>query len=416
MEPADVLFISLNEYTNYLVLLLFIVFQRSEISALKAAKTKWKRQGFCWGGWRAFCHSFMICRPDNFFRRHILSMNSKRLGIRRKSLIIYVRKCFWLGMITAYLGSVGRLSGQIPVEAWPIKTPIIPNSVKVTCNLFYGSHPQNVLDLLEPKGSGGQERPGVLLIHGGGWIGGSRDWVAEHVALRYVEKGFVCANVEYRQAPTATAPAAVEDVLQATRWFVKNARQYRVDPHRIVVTGDSAGGHLALMAGITPKSARLGPQSRVSAIVNFFGITDVNDQLLGPNQRDYTVQWVPEQPGREELARRVSPLTYLGKNVPPVLTVHGTCDPSVPYSHAVRLTDGLNRSGAQAILITVPGGGHGFPKAQTDEIYSRFVWPFLFSIGIIKNSNESPVSPPAVLGTLSCAPVERCGFLNSLNK
>ena len=88
-------------------------------------------------------------------------------------------------------------------------------------------------------------RPGAIVIHGGGWIGGSRAWVAELVCLRLVQKGFVVANVEYRVARAAKAPAAVADVLQAARWFIQNATRYNVDPKRIVVTGDSAGRHLS---------------------------------------------------------------------------------------------------------------------------------------------------------------------------
>ncbi len=110
--------------------------------------------------------------------------------------------------------------------------------------------------------------------------------------------------------------------------------------------------------------------------MNFFGITDVNDQLAGPNLRSYSVEWVPEQPARSELARRVSPLTYVRKQAPPILTVHGTANPSVPHAHAVKLTEALNAAGARAALVTVAGGSHGFPKAQTDEsthdMYGRF--------------------------------------------
>lgn len=324
-------------------------------------------------------------------------------------------KCLCISMIATLLFPGRLLYGQIPIEAWPMKPPVIPDTVKVTANIPYGSYPQNLLDIMEPKDPTHKSNPGVLLIHGGGWIGGSRDWVAEHVALRYVEKGFVCANVEYRLASAATAPAAGEDVLRAARWLVKNARKYHVDPHRIVITGDSAGGHLALMAGITPKSAGLGPHTRARAIVNFFGITDVNDQLKPPNLRDYTVQWVPEQIGREEIAKRVSPLTYIGKDVPAVLTVHGTADPSVPYPHAVSLTEGLNQAGAYAVLITVSGGGHGFPKKQTDEIYDRFVWPFLGSLGILKISKVTIQSPsPTTADTINCAPLEHCNFAGGL--
>jgi acetyl esterase/lipase len=301
------------------------------------------------------------------------------------------------------------LRGQIPSEFWPPKAPVIPHSVKLTSGIPYGPHPQNVLDILEPKKPSVTRRPGVILIHGGGWIGGSRDWVAEHVALRYVEKGFVCANLEYRTAPVALAPAAVEDVLRAARWFIKHSSQFRVDPQRIVVTGDSAGGHLALMVGMTPAAAGFGAvPPPLRAVVNFFGIADVTDQLAGPHRRFYTEQWIPEQPGREELARRVSPLSYVRKGVPMILTLHGTEDPSVPYAHAARLTESLDSIGARAVLITVSGGSHGFPKAQTDEIYEKYVWPFLGRLGIMETRANRTEGGDKEGRTLSCVPQEQC--------
>jgi acetyl esterase/lipase len=298
---------------------------------------------------------------------------------------------------------------QIPAEFWPPKKPLIPENVKVTKDVRYGPHPDNVLDILEPE-KRARNRPGVLLIHGGGWIGGSRDWVAEHVCLRYVQRGFVCGNVEYRVAKIATAPAAVQDVLLAARWFERNARKYGIDRRRIVVTGDSAGGHLALMVGMTPESAGLGARSGVRAVVNFFGIADVADQLQGPNRRDYTVRWVPEKENRADLARLVSPLTHVRKGLPPILTIHGTADPSVPYEHGLRLTRQLNDAGARAVLVSVREGLHGFPKAQTDEIYDRFVWPFLASVGVIKDSSLAAPARTAADDRLACSPEERCSF------
>jgi acetyl esterase/lipase len=314
-----------------------------------------------------------------------------------------------IALVAACTGSAGGgLFSQIPAESWPPGKPRIPEYVKVTKDVRYGPHPDNLLDILEPK-ERARHRPGVLLLHGGGWIGGSRDWVSEHVCLRYVERGFVCANVEYRVARVATAPAAVQDVLLAARWFEKNAGRYGVDRRRIVVTGDSAGGHLALMVAMTPKSARLGPRPKVRAVVNFFGITDVEDQLQGPNRRDYTVRWVPEKENRADLARIVSPLTHVRKGLPPILTIHGTADPSVPYDHGERLVRQLSAAGARAALVTVRDGAHGFPKAETDEIYERYVWPFLASVGVIK-SPPSPSSGPEADSRLACSPEEQCGF------
>jgi|SRR5579871_78442 len=260
----------------------------------------------------------------------------------------------------------------------------IPDSVSVEANVPYGRYQETVLDIMRPKAPASGKRPGVIVIHGGGWTGGTKEGGSQLTCLRYVEKGFVCADVEYRLAKVATAPAAVSDVLEAAHWFEENAKKYDVDTKRIVVTGNSAGGHLCLMVGMTPKSAKLGPAPRIAAVVNFYGITDVGDLLGGANTREYAVTWVPEQSGRLEVAKRVSPMTYVRKGLPPILTIHGDADPTVPYDHGVKLTKALRDAGDDAELVSVPGGKHGFPKEQVDEIYEHDIWPFLKKHGVME--------------------------------
>ncbi len=262
--------------------------------------------------------------------------------------------------------------------------PAIPDSVSVEANISYGPYKETVLDIMQPKAASTAKRPGVIVIHGGGWVGGTKEGHSQETCLRYVEKGFVCADVEYRLAKAAPAPAAVNDVLDAAHWFETNAKKYNVDTRHVVVTGGSAGGHLSLMVGMTPKSAKLGPPARVAAVVNFYGITDVGDQLGGPHIQDYAVTWVPEQKGRLELARRVSPMTYVRKGLPPILTIHGDADQTVPYEHGVKLTKALRDAGDDAELVSVPQGRHGFPKEKDDEIYEQNIWPFLRKHGILK--------------------------------
>ncbi len=272
---------------------------------------------------------------------------------------------------------------SLPALAQPAK-PTIPDSVSLEANISYDQYKETVLDVYQPKAPANQKRPGVIVIHGGGWMGGNKDDYGVRVCSRYVEKGFVCASVDYRLAKVATAPAAVTDVLHAAQWFEKNAKKYKVDTRRIVVTGGSAGGHLSLMVGMTPRSAKLGPPAKVAAVVNFYGITDVADQLSGPHMQDYAVTWVPEQKGRLELATRVSPMTYIRRGLPPILTIHGDADQTVPYEHGVKLTKALRDLGGDAELVSVPQGAHGFPKAKEDEIYEQNIWPFLKKHGSLK--------------------------------
>ncbi len=260
----------------------------------------------------------------------------------------------------------------------------VPDWVSVEANIPYDSHPETVLDILQSKKTTAVgRRPGVIVIHGGGWVNGTKESMVRNFCLPYLEKGFVVANVEYRLAKAAPAPAAVEDVLKAANWFRDNARRYNVDRDRIVVTGGSAGGHLALMVGMAPKSARLGKPAKVAAVVNFYGITDVGDQLEGPNMRKYAVTWVPEQEARLVLARRVSPASYVRKDLPAILTIHGDADETVPYEHGVNLTRELRDEGADAELIPIAGGKHGFSQEQLAEIYPR-IFAFLERRGILR--------------------------------
>ena len=258
-----------------------------------------------------------------------------------------------------------------------------PSNAKVERNVAYDAHPQTVMDIVQPAAGSAGKRPGVLVIHGGGWRGGTKEVVIEKFVLPWLEQGFVVANVEYRLAKVAPAPAAVQDVLKAAQFFRENASKWNVDAKRIVVTGDSAGWHLSMMVGMTPKSAKLGPESKVAAVVNWYGISDVEDQLQGPNMRDFAVTWVPEQQGRFELARRLSPMSYVRKDVPPILSIHGTADETVPYEHSVQITKSIRDDGGDAEMISVPNAGHSIPVDKMRQIYVQ-IFDFLKKRGIHK--------------------------------
>lgn len=265
----------------------------------------------------------------------------------------------------------------ILIPALLLAQPKVPDWVSVEPNISYSTHKETVLDIYQSKRAPtSTSRPAVIVIHGGGWVGGKKDNVFERLCLPYLEKGFVVANVEYRLASTAPAPAAVEDVLAATAWFRSNAARYGVNRKKIIVTGDSAGGHLALMVGLTPKQAKFGRVTKVAAVVNFYGITDVQDQLEGQNMRQYATTWVPDSlPDRQELARRVSPISWVRKKAPPVLTIHGDADETVPYEHGVDFTKWLRNAGGDAEMIPIHQGGHGnFTPQEFAEIYNQIFY------------------------------------------
>lgn len=225
--------------------------------------------------------------------------------------------------------------------------------------------------------------PVVIFIHGGGWVQGTKEGSMIRGVLPYVAMGYSVVNVEYRLANVSLAPAAIEDCRCALRWVVAHAKDYNLDPNRIVIAGESAGGHLALTTGMIPASAGfdrtcLTPtEPRIAAIVDFFGITDIADLLDGPNKKPfpetwpYTVQWLGNQPNRGDIAKASSPLTYVRAGVPPTISIHGDADPLVPYAHSTRLQDGLQKAGVAHELVTIAGGGHGnFSTAEWQRAFA----------------------------------------------
>lgn len=251
-----------------------------------------------------------------------------------------------------------------------------PDVVYATAN-----NTQLKLDIWYPRDNP-EPTPTVVFIHGGGWVFGTKEG-AVYQLLPYLERGWRAVNVEYRMAGNSLAPAAVEDVRCAVRWVFRNAKQWKFDTSKIVLTGQSAGGHLSLIAGMLPKGTPLDNQCygdedlKVAAIVNWYGITDVNDLLQGPNLKNYAVMWMGSQANAEKIAHQVSPLTYVRSDLPPIITIHGNKDSVVPYSQATRLTDALDKAHAPNKLVTIKGGDHGmFTQEQYKMSYSE-IWAFL---------------------------------------
>jgi acetyl esterase/lipase len=250
---------------------------------------------------------------------------------------------------------------------------ITPNVVYSTANGY-----DCKLDVYARTGSS-LPLPTVIYIHGGGWVAGTKETSVMNL-LPYFEMGLHVINVEYRLARVSLAPAAVQDCRLALRWVFKNAKQYGFDTTRIIVSGGSAGGHLALTTGMLDPSYGFdfptdwdytGVEPKVAAIVNWFGITDVRELLAGPNKQDYAFDWLGNLPNKEAIALSVSPITYVRKGLPPIFTVHGDKDQLVPYPQAVRLHEALTKAGVPNQLVTIPGGKHGgFSKEEMGRVYT----------------------------------------------
>lgn len=264
---------------------------------------------------------------------------------------------------------------------------VVPNITYLTANNWDAK-----LDVYQSR-EATTPNPTLVYFHGGGWTGGSKEG-SSLTYLPFLEMGWNVVNVEYRLARISLAPAAVQDGLCALRWVYRNAKDYNVDTNRLVTMGNSAGGHLALTTGMIPASAALDSlcpgteELKVAAVVNWYGITDVNELLAGANVKPFAVTWLGGMMNRDEVAKRVSPLTYVRPGLPPIISIQGDADPTVPYSQNVRLHQALDKVGIRNQLVTIPGGKHGgFTDAEMIKTYDA-IRAFLDKDNIRKQSTN----------------------------
>ena len=280
--------------------------------------------------------------------------------------------CFAMMMIlfVPFLG-YGQVQNAAPdpwVDYASGEYDIFPNIIYSTA-----SNTDLKLDLYQPKDRS-KPHPVLMLFHGGGWVAGQKERNTFQL-LPYLSMGWAVINVEYRMARNASAPAAVEDCRCALRWVASRAKEFNFDISKIVLTGGSAGGHLALITGMLPPNSifdrqcptsenirwnsGIEPPLNVAAIVNWYGITDIEDLLDGLNAKHYAIEWFGNMSNRKELAQQLSPISYVRSGLPPIITIHGDEDDIVPYTQAVRLHAALEKAGVPNKLVTIHGVKHG---------------------------------------------------------
>jgi acetyl esterase/lipase len=273
------------------------------------------------------------------------------------------------------IAAVAPASAQLsPSAEWAAHAA---NQYQVAANVTYltASNYESKLDIYLRRGAT-TPQPTVVYFHGGFWAAGSKE-ASLMSLIPWMEMGWNVVNVEYRLARVAPAPAAVEDGLCALRFLAAQAKTYNIDVNRLVVTGESAGGHLTLTSAMIPESSGLArqcagttPVPKVAAAINWFGITDVADVIDGPNAANLAVTWFGSLPNKDEIVRRVSPLTYVRPGLPPILTIHGDKDQLVPYNHATRLHEALAKAGVPNQLVTIRNGRHGnFTPEERTQIF-----------------------------------------------
>ena len=221
------------------------------------------------------------------------------------------------------------------------------------------------MDLYLPAGgANAPPAPAVIYAHGGSWRAGDKS-EAELLAPGLVASGYVVASINYRLAPQYRWPAQIEDVKCAIRSLKANAAQYNLDPSRIGLWGASAGGHLVSLAGLAGPQAGLEgnggypeQSSNVQAVVDMFGPSDFTvPPDPGSAPRIEALLGKPLAQAGALLAQ-ASPVTYVSKDAPPFLILHGDKDTVVPFSQSQTLYDRLKAAGASATLLTVKNAEH----------------------------------------------------------
>ena len=244
------------------------------------------------------------------------------------------------------------------------------------------------LDVYVPEtAEPGKKLPLVVWVHGGAWLGGDK---RGGPFLRLANKGYVLASVNYRLSQEAIFPAQIHDCKAAIRFLRANADRYGVDPDRIGVWGSSAGGHLVALLGTTGDAKEIegdvgdhdAVSSRVQAVVDWFGPTDLTlmGKQSGPESKmDHDAPTSPESKlvggpiqERKELARTANPITYVTRDDPPFLIMHGDKDPLVPWRQSEILRDALKAAGVDVAYHLQPGAGHSLPGPEMLAMVERF--------------------------------------------
>jgi acetyl esterase/lipase len=217
------------------------------------------------------------------------------------------------------------------------------------------------LDLYFPAGAGGEPAPVVVYLHGGGWRNGSKSiggWM-KNVTGELLGRGYVVAAVDYRLVPDVTWPAFFHDVKAAVRFLRASAGKYHFDPDRIGTWGTSAGGHLAALLGTTDAAAGLegdggnpGQSSRVQAVVDLFGPTDLPRMRRADEMAKVAFGGVGG-------LKQASPVEHVSRDDPPFLIFQGDSDRVVPAEQSELLYERLRAAGVEAKLVIVKNGGHG---------------------------------------------------------
>lgn len=257
------------------------------------------------------------------------------------------------------------------------RRPRTPEGIRAELDIPYAGtdNRRQKLDLYLPNKPGSDKPlPVVAWIHGGAWRGGDKRSGSGMLAELVASGNYAGVSIGYRLTGEAIWPVQIHDCKAAIRWIRANAKKYNFEPDRIGVWGSSAGGHLVAMlgtsGGVKDLEGKLGKHtgqsSRVTCVVDYFGPSDLLTMGKYPSRMDHDAADSPESKlvggplqQTKQAARSASPTTYVSKDDPPFLIVHGDKDPLVPHNQSQRLAEALRKAGVEVLFITIKGAGHG---------------------------------------------------------
>ena len=236
-----------------------------------------------------------------------------------------------------------------------------------------------LLDLHIPDGPG--PFPAAILIHGGGFDGGSKSTNVRPLFEPLANAGFAWFSLDYRLAPAVQFPQALRDIDDGIAWVKSNAAKYHVNPSKVAIIGESAGGFFVNYIG-THQTADF----PVAAVVDFYGPSDYGQlaqlRVAHPERFDmatisrhaangggihfFGVQQL--DPAGLATLQKAAPIAAVHKSMPPFLCIHGTKDDQVPYDQSTAFCNAILRAGANCQLITIENGGHGMSRWREPDM------------------------------------------------
>ncbi len=358
------------------------VFSNGKITGEPGVKTYLGRP------WRGFAHTVFIntemsdavrpvgwhnwTGPERERTARYAEYNSTGAGANDAARVAWARK---LTATEAQALTVAKVLGDwnpeavpkaevAPVRRNPYDHPLLKGRVKTDIEYAQAGGESLKLDAFTPVGKG--PFAAVIFVHGGGWSAGNRMGGNDPLFAPVAARGMAWFTISYRLAPKHNYPAPIDDVHAAIRWVKAHAAEYNVDPNRIALVGESAGGQIVAQAAVLAKE-----DTRVAAVVPFYAPVDFIADMerrggLSTSMRGlFGRTEAKADEATLQLLREASPINHVRSGLPPFLLVHGTGDMSVLYNWSPQFQAKLKAAGVPCELMTIPDGAHGMARWES---------------------------------------------------